>query len=79
MRRWPCPLLTCKKVCRSPGGLTQHMNLKHRHHTDFGKRDKTVRRTFHPLLDGLFSYTNLTYFSLIPLLQEPPVILMATT
>lgn len=54
MRLWPCPHPTCKKVCRSPGGLTQHTNAKHRHHTDFGKRDKTIRRTYHPLLDGMF-------------------------
>jgi hypothetical protein len=54
MQRWPCPFPTCKKVCRSPGGLTQHMNLKHQHHADFGKRDKAIHRTYHPLLDGKF-------------------------
>ena len=32
MCHWPCPLPTCKGVYRSPGGLTRHMNLKHRHH-----------------------------------------------
>jgi hypothetical protein len=42
----------CSKVCRSPGGLTQHENQKHRHHADFGKRDKAIHRTYHPLLDG---------------------------
>ena len=52
MQRWLCP--TCEKACRSPGGLTQHMNLKHQHHADFGKRDKAICRTYHPLLDGKF-------------------------
>ena len=37
----------------------------HRHHEDFGKRDKTIHCTYHPILDGKwtsFSATNmLTY------------------
>lgn len=52
MRQWSCPLPTCKKICRSPGGLTQHVNAKHQHHADFGKREKAIHRTCHPLLDG---------------------------
>ena len=58
MQRWPCPLPTCKKICRSPGGLTQHMNLRHQHHINFGKRDKAIHRTYHPLLDGKFFGTD---------------------
>ena len=52
MRSWPCPVATCRKVCRSPGGLTQHLNSKHRHHEDFGRRETAIHRVFHPLLDG---------------------------
>ena len=49
---WCCPHPSCKKVCHSPGGLTQHLNTKHKHHEKFGKRDKPLRRMRHPLLDG---------------------------
>jgi len=52
MQSWLCPVPTCKKVCLSPGGLTQHLNHKHRHHEDFGKRETTTHRVPHPILDG---------------------------
>ena len=52
MLSWPCVVPTCKKVCRSPGGLTQHINNMHRHHENFGKREKAIHCTFHPILDG---------------------------
>ena len=52
MQSWPCPIPACKKVCRSPGGLTQHLNHKHRHHKNFGKCEATIHRTCHPILDG---------------------------
>ena len=49
---WCCPHPSCKKVCCSPGGLTQHLNTRHKHHEKFGKRDKPLHRVHHPLLDG---------------------------
>lgn len=52
MQSWPCPIPSCNKVCRSPGGLTQHLNSKHRHHEDFGKRETATHRVTHPFLDG---------------------------
>ena len=39
------------------------MNLKHRHHADFGKHDTTIRRTHHPLLDGAFFYMDLVFLT----------------
>ena len=39
---WQCPHPSCKKTCRSPGGLTQHLNTKHKHHEKFGMRDKPL-------------------------------------
>ena len=61
---WCCPHLSCKKVCRSPGGLTQHLNMKHKHHEKFGKRDKPLRRERHPLLDG--EVNNFYCFTTLP-------------
>ena len=61
---WPCPHPSCKKVCRSPRGLTQHFNAKHNHHEKFGKRDRPLRRVRHPLLDGhlrILSHTSSQY------------------
>lgn len=49
---WDLALPSCRKICRSPGGLTQHFNLKHKHHDKFGKWDKSLRRARHPLVDG---------------------------
>jgi len=56
MQSWPCPVPTCGKVCRSPGGLTQHMNHKHQHHESFGKREAPIHRTYHPILDGGYNF-----------------------
>jgi len=55
MQSWPCPVQTCAKVCRSPGGLTQHMNRRHKHHENFGKREVPIHRTYHPILDGRYN------------------------
>ena len=76
MQHWPCP--TCKKICRSPGGLTQHVSLKHRHYVDFRKRDKAIYHTYHPLLNGE-SFLQNSHISLTELLQELPVIVTVTT
>ena len=50
MLSWPCS--DCRKVCCSPGGLTQHRAHMHGHHKDFGKCKKATHRTHHPILDG---------------------------
>ena len=39
------------------------MNLKHQHHADFGKRDKDIHCTYHPLLDGEFLIMEITYIT----------------
>lgn len=51
---WCCPHPSCKKICRSPGSLTQHLNSRHKHHEKFGKRDIPLRRVHHPLVDGQY-------------------------
>ena len=58
MQSWLCPIPTCKKICHSPGGLTQHLNRKHHHNENFGKREKAIHRTPHPILDG---WSDLTF------------------
>ena len=45
------------------------MNLKHQHHVDFGRRDKVIHRTYHPLLDGEFFHMDFVCLSLTILLQ----------
>ena len=55
------------------------MNLKHRHHSDFGKSDRVIRRTYHPLLDGKFSNVDLVHLPFTRLLQGLHVIAMAMT
>ena len=50
--RWQCPHPSCGFLGRSPGGLTQHLNAKHKHDKKFGKRDKTLHREYYPIIDG---------------------------
>ena len=61
MSSWPCPVSTCSKICRSPGGLTQHLNCRHRHDKNFGKREKVIQHTCHPILDGKWDLLSIVY------------------
>ena len=79
MQSWPCPIPTCKKICRSPGGLTQHLNHKHHHNENFGKREKAIHRTLHPILDGWWDLAFLHALVLTLSLQALHAIQMVTT